>query len=230
MCTQRQVIEFPATPPLPGGLESLLFFGGSFDPVHRAHVSLAECAAKQFGCDHILFVPARCSPHKMGNGEGPAKGIDRWRMLLLAVEGCANISVSEYEVTKPAPSYTVDTLESLRNAVGDGVRIYFLLGSDQAISFSRWYRYERILELATPAIVLREPYGDWQLMCRAGLDTGLFTKEMVVEAALDAVSSTAIRERLRGDFADEGFGGELEGMGLSPAVREYIRAHHLYGL
>ena len=213
---------FPAEPALPEGLGALLYFGGSFDPVHRAHVLLTDYAARQFGCEHILFVPANRSPHKMGDAGGGASGVDRYNMLKLAVGERGNVSVSDYEINRPAPSYTVNTLRRLRVCIGDGVKIYLLMGSDQALTFGSWYCAEEIVEMVRPCVVLRPPHKDWEELVGAGLDLNIFTNEMVVDAPLDDAASTVIR----GEYGGEA-GCDCSAF-LHPAVREYIEAHHLY--
>lgn len=90
-------------------------YGGSFDPVHIGHVAVAEVVREAFGLDTVMFVPAQQSPLK----QSPAADADRVEMVRLAVSGLPWATVSTLEVSRPAPSYTVDTLRSLREETGE---------------------------------------------------------------------------------------------------------------
>ena len=93
-------------------MPSIGLFGGSFDPVHHGHLIVAQVAAEALKLDELRFVPAREQPFKRGlHGASPA---DRAVMLELAVAGSPGLSVERIELERPGPSYTVDTLESLR--------------------------------------------------------------------------------------------------------------------
>lgn len=206
--------SFFVTPPLPANLRSLLFVGGTFDPPHRAHVNLATAAADALHCDRILFVPARHSPLK----NAPATPSEhRLAMLRLAVQGVARASISPFELERPAPSYTVETLEALRAAIGPRPVVRLLLGSDQALEFHRWRDPRRVLELATPAIVLRPPHTPASF--DAAPVPGAWA-DWIVDLPLDPVSSTIVRDRLQR-------GLDVRGL-LCPEVLDYIRAHNLY--
>ncbi len=211
--------DFPAAPPLPRALGSLLIFGGSFDPPHRAHVALAKQAALATDCERILLVPAGRSPHKMGITPG-ATTAQRLAMLDLAIRGEPMFAVSRIEVDRPPPSFTVDTLGTLREAVGKDVVIRFLIGSDQALSFTRWLDFGRILELAKPIVVLRPPHLDWDALVKAGLATAHFDESILVRAALDTVSSSGIRRMVsQGEDVTEFLDAE---------VLRYIAEENLY--
>lgn len=125
-------------------------FGGSFDPVHHGHLVIALAAIEAVPLDRVVFVPARRSPLKEA---GPvASEADRLAMLERAIAGEARFAVSRVELERPAPSYTVDTLEAL---AGEG-RLFLILGADAARDLPRWHRPDRVRELAT-LVVARRP-------------------------------------------------------------------------
>lgn len=213
--------------PVPAGTPSLLF-GGSFDPIHRAHVRLAVAVRDAlFGeVGHLVFVPAARSPHKAGRA--PADAAHRIRMIELAIEGAPRVHVWTDEVERAAAgesSYWVQTLRRARAKVGSAP-LRFLIGADQAVAFHRWREPEAIVRLAEPAVVLREPCSTSGALAAAlraeGRDEAEITRWLarVVETALFEASSTAAREAVRSE-------GEA-GAQLDPAVAAYIARHGLY--
>jgi len=124
-------------------------FGGTFDPVHVGHLAIANDALDELGLDRVYFVPARRSPLKQ---DGPiASAEDRLAMLIAATLGEPRFRVSRVELEREGPSFTVDTLESLR---GDGA-LFLILGSDAYADFERWREPARIRELATIVLAAR---------------------------------------------------------------------------
>ena len=124
-------------------------FGGSFDPVHVGHLAIANAALDELDLDRVYFVPARRSPLKQ---DGPiATPGDRLAMLTAATEGEPRFRVSPIELDREGPSFTVETLESLR---GEG-ELFLILGSDAYADFERWRAPERIRALATIVLAAR---------------------------------------------------------------------------
>ncbi len=163
----------------------VLIFGGTFDPPHRAHIELPQAAARELGCDRIVYVPAAINPLKMSpNMPPPTPAHHRLAMLRLALRDVPNVEISTIEIDRAAaekgPSYTIDTLRALQQesgkregeraaeaagaagAVGaagaEGTAMHLLIGADQALDFHRWKDWEEILKLATPAVMLRPPW------------------------------------------------------------------------
>ena len=124
-------------------------FGGTFDPVHVGHLVVANAALDELGLDRVCFVPARRSPLKE---DGPVASVeDRLAMLMAATEHEPRFRVSRAEVERNGPSFTVDTLESLR---GEG-ELFLILGTDTYADFERWREPERIRALATIVLAAR---------------------------------------------------------------------------
>lgn len=124
-------------------------FGGTFDPVHVGHLSIAQAALECVPLDRIVFVPARRSPLK---DRGPlASEEDRLAMLRLATAEEPRFDVSTVELDRPGISYTVDTLEALAGTDA----LYLVMGADAAGEFERWHRPDRIRELATLLVASR---------------------------------------------------------------------------
>jgi nicotinate-nucleotide adenylyltransferase len=186
-------------------------FGGTFDPPHVGHLLLAADACDALDLDRLIFVPAGAQPFKV---ETPpvASGDDRLAMVREAVADDAHYAVDDAEIIRKGLSYTVDTLEDLARRY-PGAELFFLLGQDALAGFRQWRKPERILELATLALLMRSgapDVGDWR---RA---EGL----VVLSTRRVDVSSTEIRERLRDDKSIKGF--------VPEGVERFIEARGLY--
>lgn len=130
-------------------------FGGTFDPIHVAHLRCAEEAREQLDLDRILFIPAADPPHKTGRRIAPAH--HRLAMVKLAAAGNPRFRVSTVEIERRGPSYTVDTLRSLRLRLAPGVRLMLLLGLDAFRELDTWKEYRRLFALADLAVWTRPP-------------------------------------------------------------------------
>lgn len=198
-------------------------FGGSFDPVHLGHLHAARSAREAFSLDRVVFVPAARPPHKPGRVL--ASGADRVRMLELALEGESDFDISDLELAREGPSYTMDTVRELRSAVGESeaAELYMILGSDNLRGLEKWSRVEELLREVVPIVIFRagaskdaldELRGDLSEEILERLRNG-FLDLPPVEA-----SSTAVRTALGG--------GEEPSIELPPSVGEYIRSRGLY--
>jgi nicotinate-nucleotide adenylyltransferase len=138
---------------------SLGILGGTFDPIHLAHLALAQEAAEALGLERILFVPAGSPPHKPG--VAISSGIHRLAMVELAIAGNDRFVASRLELDRDGPSYTVDTLEALqasRRAEGLRAEMTLILSADAFLGFAGWRDPRRVLELARLAVAPRDGY------------------------------------------------------------------------
>lgn len=213
----------------------VLLFGGSFDPPHRWHVSIAAAAREllfgPLGC--VLMVPAARNPLK---DKGPnASDADRVAMLRLATREVERVTVWTDELDRAGRSFTIDTVKRLRSVLGE-MPIRLLIGADQAADFHRWREYRQLLELAEPAVVLRPPV-DTAIKLALQLDrAGVWTEEdveawtsRIVPGPVWDVSSTSLRAALASAAANP-TGSEWSSLELrmDSAVLTYIREHGLY--
>lgn len=138
-------------PVVPGSVGIL---GGTFDPVHHGHLAIAEEAREALGLERVLFIPAATPPHKPGRRV--TDGLHRLAMTRLAVAGNEAFAVSDIELARGGPSYTVDTLAALHEAAGSSAREpWFILSAEALADFPSWRQPDRILELARLAVVPR---------------------------------------------------------------------------
>lgn len=207
-------------------------FGGSFNPIHYGHLLLADEILEYLALDRVLFVPAGVPPHKPPASLAPAA--DRYTMVKLAVAGDPRFEVSDVEVRRPGPSYTVDTLELL-SAGGD--ELFLLLGSETFLDLLSWRAPRRIAELARLAVVPRtgspfDPESEAARKVLEGLGLGRFVRVeraravapdavLVVPATSLPLSSSDLRRRARE--------GRSLAYRLPPDVARYLLSRRLYG-
>ncbi len=195
-------------------------FGGTFDPVHYAHLLLAECCREQCRLDRVVFVPSAVPPHKRGLDvtSGPA----RIEMLQLAIAGHEQLAISAFEVDRGGVNYTVDTLRHFRDEE-PGAELFFLLGADMLHDLPTWREADRVCELATIVAVRRAGVAEPDFTCLASLvrpeRIELFRRRQVEMPAM-GLSSTEIRRRVAAGLSIRY---------MAPrAVEKYIEAHGLY--
>ncbi len=130
-------------------------FGGTFNPVHLGHLRAAEEVAEALGLGRLLFLPARVPPHKVGAGLLPAAA--RLELLGRATADNPRFEVSDLELKRDGPSYSVDTLAELRRGLGAGDRLWFLVGADAFREIHTWHRFPEVFALADLAVMRRPP-------------------------------------------------------------------------
>jgi nicotinate-nucleotide adenylyltransferase len=173
-------------------------FGGSFDPVHVAHLILAECALEEARLERVIFVPARRSPHK--TDADPAPDADRLQMLRLATEGNDRFDVSDLEMQRPQPSYTLTTVRQFRDRLGPQCRLCLLLGADSIRGLASWWRVRELLE-EVEVVAFARPGAPLENLCVLESQLGAAAVERLrrglIRAPLLEVSAAGIRESLR---------------------------------
>jgi len=167
--------------------------GGTFNPPHLGHLVCAQEAYVQLELGQVIFVPARTPPHKPVEDEpGPEHRLELCR---LAVSGDERFAVSDAELAREGPSYTVDTLTELHSNVPDN-DLFLIVGGDIAAGLVNWHEPERVLSLATLAVAKRRGTAravveEALKQLRGGEQTRFFRMPRI------GVSSTDVRERVR---------------------------------
>jgi nicotinate-nucleotide adenylyltransferase len=132
-------------------------FGGTFNPVHLGHLRAALEIKEGFVLEEIFLIPAALPPHKIP-GELVDAG-DRLHMLNLALEDTAGLSVSDVELKRSGPSYTIDTVNHFKRALPEKSQIYLVMGLDAFLEIDSWKSYEELL-VQVPIIVMNRPETD----------------------------------------------------------------------
>jgi nicotinate-nucleotide adenylyltransferase len=180
--------------------------GGSFDPVHHAHLAIARAALAGLDLAKILWIPGGTPPHR----EAPlAAAAHRAAMVALAIRGEPRFELDLREVRKSTPGYTVETLEDLRAGLGKGADLVLLIGADQYARLETWHRWQDLFSLARIAV-----------FARPGEALAAAERVTVVPMAQLDISSTAIRARIAAGDPPRGL--------LPDAVLDYIQTNRLY--
>ena len=195
-------------------------FGGTFDPVHVGHLIAAYEASGRLGLDRVLLVPA--GQPQLRETAPVAAAHHRLAMAQLATQADDLLAVSDVEARRPGPSYTVDTLEELRNGSGDADRYYLIVGADALRDLRRWHNARRIFEMAHLVALARPGYETPEDDELEAVRTGAARQVILIDGPMIEISSSAIRSRL------------AEGLPIRywvpEAVKRYIGEHRLYNV
>jgi nicotinate-nucleotide adenylyltransferase len=197
-------------------LARIAIFGGSFNPIHYGHLLLADEVLEALELDRILFVPAAVPPHKSPARLAPAG--DRHEMVRLATAGFPKFEVSDVELRRAGPSYTVDTLEELRIPRVD---LFLIVGSETFLDLLTWREPRRIAELARLVVVPRVGSAfDPDSAAAQKVVREIGQEPLIVRATSLPISASDLRRRVRE--------GRSIAYRLPEAVAAYIRARRLY--
>lgn len=192
--------------------------GGSFDPIHFGHLVAAEQAREQLGLSRVAFVPAAESPFKVGQRKAPSEV--RAHLVQLAIADNSHFDWSDYEIKRPGPSYTIDTIRHFR-ASHPSTELYFITGADAMLGIARWRGADEIFRLCRPVAVTRPGYSGDRLQCFIdGLPEAWRQRLVVLAVSSLDISSSDIRQRLAE-------GRSIRYL-LPEAVRQYIESSNLY--
>jgi nicotinate-nucleotide adenylyltransferase len=190
--------------------------GGTFDPIHYGHLILAEATLDQLRLDRVEFLPANDPPHKPDGSVSPAR--HRAAMVEAAIKRIDYFALNCIEMERTGPSYTVDTLEQLVQTRPKD-EFWFIVGGDSLRDLPTWRSPDRILEIASLAVVDR-PGAVYDLNTLEQQLPRLRERVAPVEAPLIDLSATELRHRFM-------LGGSIR-FQTPDAVIEYINANDLY--
>jgi nicotinate-nucleotide adenylyltransferase len=199
-------------------MNSLGILGGSFDPFHLGHLSIAEAALEELSLDKVLLMPAKVSPFKVGRKMASEE--DRINMTRCAVENHPGLDVTTIETDASRVSYTFETMKALEELFPD-FRIWFIMGSDSMLQLETWYKGEELLRKYTFVLAPRPGYDMTEVEQKIHYYSETYGTEIrVLHNELRDISSTEIKERIRrGDSISH----------LVPKeVRQYIYEHGIY--
>ncbi len=186
-------------------------FGGSFNPVHKGHIIIAEGFIADFDLDLLYVIPNHASPFKKEPG---ASGEDRAEMLRIAFSGNQKIVVGNMELKRGGISYTCDTVADIK-ALHENAQLLLLIGDDHVKSFTKWKNCDYILENVSLVVAHRQ-----------GNDVSASVKE--IEAL--AQKEVFVMQNQPFECSSTEFRTELKAESLPDGVYEYIKKRGLYGL
>ena len=192
--------------------------GGTFDPIHRGHLAIAESARIKMGLDVVYFVPAARTPLKDSGAILAAE--HRVKMVRLAIADYTCFKLSTIEIDRPGPSFTVDTIAELRDRLGDENELYFIIGWDSLIQFSKWREPARIIQMCRLVAVPRLGYSLPDKKSLEAATPGISKRLTILDEPKIDISATEIRRMAKR--------GESISNLVPEPVEEYIKQHKLY--
>ena len=193
-------------------------FGGTFNPVHKGHIMLAEYCMDSVGLDRIIMIPTAVPPHKISNNL--ASENDRLNMCKLACRGKENFSVSDIEIKRQGKSYTYETLTQLKEIYPDD-HLYTIMGADMFLTLNRWKNPEIIFEKSSIITIPRDEENKHELENFYNkVLKAMGASSVILPNPVMSVSSTFIRENL------DNF--NLISNMLDKGVYDYIIKNNLY--
>lgn len=196
--------------------DKIAIFGGSFNPIHLGHLAVAEYALESCEISRIIFLPNANPPHKINEDILPAN--HRFNMVSLAIKGNDNYEISDYEMNKSKPSYTIDTIRHFKKAYDADV--FFIIGADSLYTLNKWKAYEELVKECSFIVADRncnEGSNLLKAICEHEKKGG--SVQLIKMPKID-ITSTLIRDKLSK-------GEDIKGY-VPEAVRNYIAQNGLY--
>jgi nicotinate-nucleotide adenylyltransferase len=184
--------------------------GGTFDPVHTGHLVVAEAARESLCLEKVIFVPAGVPVHR---DLIEASADDRYRMVLLAIDGNPGFAASDFEIKRHSPSFSYEMVRHFSEQYGTEAKFYLILGADAFQEIGTWYKINNLARLVTFVVAGREHAGYPE-----DLPEGIRSQELAM--GFFSVSGHDIRQRVKE-------GGSIRYLVPQP-VRQYIIEHKLY--
>ncbi|HEX8637228.1 MAG TPA: nicotinate-nucleotide adenylyltransferase [Pyrinomonadaceae bacterium] len=217
-------------------MKRIAFYGGSFDPLHCGHLTIARALIEQFRLDRFVFVPAFHAPHKL---KRPTAALHRYAMLAVATNDEPLIEISKMEIDAPERPFTFETLTRLKTELDD-TRIFFVMGADSWAEITTWREWEKVLSLTETIVVTRPDYEigfdhvgaqfqsrivDLRTEPRKTHDdlrseTG-DSRIYITNAVFLDISATEIRRKIKENIADWR-------ADVPPTVAKYVEKYELY--
>lgn len=198
-------------------MKKVAIYGGSFNPIHLAHVKFADFAVRELNLDELYFMPAFVSPFKQD--KKMASGADRLAMVESILDYNQKFKVSDYEIKKKQLSYTIESLDYLSNII-EG-KLYYVVGFDALLTMEKWYKGDEILS-KFPLITARRPGSD-EIESLTKINyfiKNYNSKIKILDMPEIDISSSDIRNKIKA-------GESIKDLVL-PATEEYICEHNLY--
>ena len=192
--------------------------GGTFDPIHIAHLIIAEEARTRLALDRVIFIPA--GEPWMKPGHNVSEAGQRAEMAKLAISSNPFFSLSLSEIERPGPTFTVDTLEQLLVELGYDTQLFLLLGWDSVAEMTSWKAPYRVSKMATVVAFPRPGFNKPEIAVLERAMPGVAERIVFLDAPYLEISSTGLRKRIAN-------GGSVRYL-VPDAVGQYITENKLY--
>lgn len=190
-------------------MKAVGIFGGTFDPIHLGHLICAQYVFEKRNLEKIKFIPCKISPHK--TNVSSTESLHRLEMIKLAIADIPYFDYSDFEINKEGISYSVDTLLHFKNKYEN---LEFIIGEDNFPSLDTWKQPEKIIELSTIIVLLRN--------ISVTPNKNKYAKSVVyLNSPIIDINATDIRDRIKNNRPINFF--------ISEKVRQYIYSNNLYG-
>jgi len=196
-------------------------YGGSFDPIHLGHLSIATAVADQLNLDEVIFLPSAQPPHKTDIQLTPI--MHRAEMVRLAIADFPIFSFSDYDLERPGPTFTIDTVKHFRKTCKPGTELFWIIGEDSLLELPTWHRIAEFVDLCQIVTAARKTTQqlDWNRFHPVLNDQQIESlRRGMLETPIVDISATDIRSRLA-----QGRQVQSE---IPKIVRQYIQQHGLY--
>lgn len=193
-------------------------FGGTFNPIHNGHLLIAEAAREEYGLEKVIFVPTSHPPHK--DSRGIAANQLRYDMVRLAIEDNPFFFVSDVELVRAGPSYTVDTMRYFHERYPEDTEFYFIMGTDTLLDLPTWKYADELMQLTHFLSALRPRYRtDLSILTKRFGSSARENIHLLHTPEME-ISATDLRRR----FST----GQSTRYLLPSAVQQYIQANEIY--
>jgi nicotinate-nucleotide adenylyltransferase len=200
-------------------MQRIGIMGGTFNPVHKGHIAIAEAAFKNYLLDKIIFVPSGHPPHK--TTEYIAGQEDRFKMVKMAIAGKRNYRISRVEIDRPGYSYAIDTFNELKKSYKSNALLYYIMGMDSINEILTWKKPLELFKICQFIVATRKGARIRTLKRLLKFPPiKLHAGQVHIMEVKENVSSTKIRESIKK--------GRIPSKLLDRKVAAYIKKHKLY--
>ncbi|MBC8588828.1 nicotinate-nucleotide adenylyltransferase [Paratissierella segnis] len=191
--------------------------GGTFNPIHMGHLIISEFIRVMFPLDKVIFIPSGLPPHKDND---IAEGSHRMAMVKLAINSNPYFDISQIELNRVGKSYTVDTIEEIKNIYPDN-ELYFIIGSDSLLDLTSWKDFESLVTKTNFLVYGRKENSEKSIIGRIDeLKNKYNSSFYYIRGPLVEISSTLIRDRIKNQMSIKYL--------VPGKVEKYIYENHLY--
>lgn len=194
----------------------IAIYGGSFNPIHTAHLKVACCALEECSLDKVIFLPNARPPHK--DAVDMISAEHRYNMVSLAISDYDRFEISDYEMNRDRNSYTIDTMRYMKSKTD--AELFFIIGADSLYTLNKWKSYESLIRECRFIVADRNCDEGSDLKSAADEINRLGGSVTLISMPKTDVTSTMIRDCISG-------GGDVSAY-LPDKVNDYIRSNKLY--